>query len=99
MTEEKTKVPQMTKTKQDDGTWSEEHFAEGPIGGFTFDDGRQSMIYQCGDCGQLCEFNTVYNAHKRTHNPNYVNTAFGWADPPVWHELDCKQSDILEVKK
>ncbi len=94
----KTKVPQMTRTRVD-GKWSKLHFHEGPVGGFTFADGRKSMIYQCGDCGQLCEFGDTYNDHKRTHDPKWVNTAFGWADPPTWHEVDCKASDILEAKK
>jgi len=97
MSIELTKVPVMTRTQQPDGEWSKEHFHEGPVGGFTFDDGRKSMIYQCGDCGQLCEFSDTYNNHKRTHDPKWVNTGFGWADgEPEWKEVDCDPLEILQ---
>ena len=84
----KLKVP----IKQPDG-----RFNDGPIGGFTSPSGEKMMIYQCGDCGALCKFNTGYNAHKRTHDPNHMNTAFGWADgAPEWQELDMTE-DMLNV--
>ena len=60
-------------------------------------EGRQSMIYQCDVCGQLCEFSTMYNEHKRTHDPKWENVQYGYADPPEWKEVDCKESDILEA--
>ena len=77
--------------KQPDGS-----FNDGPIGGFTYPSGKKAMIYQCGDCGQLCQFNTSYNAHKRTHDPKFVNIAFGWADgEPAWQELDIRDEGMI----
>lgn len=71
------------------------YFKDGPIGGFTFKDGHKSMIYQCGDCGRLLEFNTGYNAHKRDKHGAKDNMRFGWADgEPNWKELDIKEEDI-----
>jgi hypothetical protein len=70
-------------------------FQNGPIGGFTFKDGHQSLIYQCGECGAYLEFNTGYNKHKKEKHGVKDNVRFGWADgEPDWQELDIKEEDI-----
>ena len=68
-------------------------------GGFTFEDGHKSLIYECGECGQLCEYNTTYNKHMKEKHGAKNNVQYGWADgEPEWKELDIKESDILKGK-
>jgi hypothetical protein len=52
---------------------------DGIIGGYTFKDGSKALIYQCGECGQLCEFNTTYNKHRKEKH-GLEGMMFGWAD-------------------
>ena len=92
MSIEKLSVPVMVKSNQS-GEWKEE-YKNGPIGGFTFSDGHQSMIYQCGTCGKLTEFNTGYNAHNKKEHGATENTAFGFAEEQNWQELDIKEEDV-----
>ncbi len=54
----------------------------------------KSMIYQCGECGQLTEFNTGYNKHNKEKHGAKDNIAFGFAEPQHWQELDIKEEDI-----
>jgi len=89
---EKLKVPVMVKSNRN-GEFKEE-FKDGPIGGFTFADGRKSMIYQCGTCGQLTEFSTGYNKHNKEKHRVNENIAFGFAEEQDWKELDIKEEDI-----
>jgi len=69
-------------------------FRNGPVGGFTFADGHKSMIYQCGVCGQLSEFETGYNKHQREKHGAKENVAFGFAEPQNWQELDIEEDEI-----
>jgi len=77
----------------------QEVLIDGIIGGFSFADGTKSLIYQCGFCGQLSEFNTTYNDHRETiHKAERMQ--FGWADgAPKWGEIDAKESDIIRGAK
>lgn len=90
----KIKVPVMTKILQDDKSWKEQ-LEHGPIGGFTFKNGKKALIYQCGKCGQLCKFNTGLNKHSKKAHGQKDNEAWGWAEgPPVWEELDITEDMI-----
>ena len=89
---QKLSVPVMVKSNSS-GKWKEE-FKDGPIGGFTFSDGHKSMIYQCGKCGQLTEFNTGYNKHNREKHGATKNMAFGFAEEQNWQELNIKEEDM-----
>ena len=93
MSNQKLVVPVMVKSNKN-GEWKEE-FKDGPIGGFTFPDGHQSMIYQCGKCGQLTEFNTGYNKHNKEEHGAKDNIQFGFAEEQHWQELDIKEEDII----
>ena len=91
--------PFNTKSSHDDcKTWQTKP-TDGIIGGFTFSNGRKSLIYQCGICLKLIEFGDQWNNHHKTHDPKWICIAFGSADPINWQELDIKESDILEAKK
>ncbi len=89
---QKLSVPVMVKSNRN-GKFQEE-FKDGIIGGFTFPDGHQSLIYQCGKCGQLTEFNTGYNAHNRKKHDAKENIMFGFAEEQNWQELDIKVEDL-----
>ncbi len=102
MSQQKLKVPVIVKTQattfEKDGSplvgkWIEK-FKDGPIGGFTFPDGKKSMIYQCGKCGNLTEFNTGYNKHNRKKHGAVDNVAFGFAEEQNWQELDITEDMI-----
>jgi len=89
---QKLSVPVMVKSNKS-GAFKEE-FKDGIIGGFTFPDGHQSLIYQCGKCGTLSEFNTGYNKHNRKKHGATQNIMFGFAEEQHWQELDIKVEDI-----
>lgn len=87
--------PFLTTSSHDDcKTWQTKP-TDGIIGGFTFSDGRKSLIYQCGECLQLIEFNDNWNKHRLTHDPKWISVQFGSAEPQNWQELDIKEADIL----
>lgn len=92
MTNQKLSVPIMVKSNRS-GEMKEE-YKDGPIGGFIFPDGRKSMIYQCGVCGQLTEKNIGYNKHNKEKHGVKDNIAFGFAEEQHWQELDIKEEDI-----
>lgn len=89
----KLQVPVMCQVRQPDNSWKEE-FQNGPIGGFTYPSGEKALIYQCGNCGELCKHNTNFNDHReRKHGEERCQ--FGWADgPPDWQELDITEEMI-----
>ncbi len=89
---QKLSVPVMVKSNRS-GEYKEE-FKDGIIGGFTFPDGHQSLIYQCGICGQLTEFNTGYNKHNKEKHGATEGIMFGFAEEQNWQELDIKVEDI-----
>jgi len=64
-------------------------------GGKTFSDGTKSKIYRC-ECGQLCEFHTGLNEHRRTVHGETENIMLGWANPPRIEELtNVSESQIF----
>lgn len=87
--------PFTTKSSHDDGKTWKTNPTDGIIGGFTFSDGRKSLIYQCGLCEKLIEFNDQWNKHHKTHDKNWEGVQFGFAEPQNWQELDIKEADIL----
>lgn len=89
---EKISVPVMALSNRS-GEFKEE-FADGIVGGFTFPDGHKSLIYQCGKCGVLCEYNTGYNKHQREAHNAKENVEFGFAEEQNWEELDITVEDI-----
>ncbi len=92
MSTEKLSVPIMVESNRS-GEMKKE-FKDGPIGGFTFPDGRKSMIYQCGKCGTLSEFSKGYNKHNKEKHGGTENIMFGFAEEQHWQELDIKEEDL-----
>lgn len=92
MSDQKLSVPVMVKSNRS-GKWQEE-YKNGPIGGFTFPDGHKSMIYQCGECGALSEFEKGYNKHNREKHGATENSTFGFEEEPIWQELDIKEENL-----
>ncbi len=90
--------PFNTKSSKDGKKW-ETKPTDGIVGGFTFSNGRKSMIYQCGICQKLIEFCDEWNKHHKTHDKNWENVSFGWADPPKWECIKVLESEILEAPK
>jgi len=90
----KLKVPVYTKVSKDDGKTWKKQLENGPIGGFTYPDGKKALIYQCGNCGKLCKFGTNFNDHREKHHGE-ERCQFGWADgEPDWQELDITEGMI-----
>ena len=89
---DKLAVPVMVKS--DRSGKIQEEFKDGIIGGFTFPDGHKSLIYQCGVCGKLSEYNTGYNKHNREKHNAKENIQFGFAEEQNWQELDITVEDL-----
>ncbi len=94
----KLKKPFNTTSSKDGKLWKTKP-TDGIIGGFTFSNGRKSLIYQCGICLKLLEFNDTWNDHHREHDANWIGVQFGSAEPQNWQELDILESEIVEAKK
>lgn len=102
--EQKLKLPIMTKICRGvdlEKRIFREVLQDGPIGGYTFADGSKAKIYQCGECGQICEFNSTYSKHRKEAH-GLEGAMFGWADgEPKWECLteQIDESLILRAKK
>ncbi len=70
-------------------------FKDGIIGGFTFPDGHKSLIYQCGICGSLSEYNKNYNKHQKEKHGAIESVRFGFAENQIWNELDINKEMIV----
>ena len=88
--------PRITQISKDGVIWNTV-FHDGIVGGFTFSNGRKSIIYQGGECGQLCETNKMYNTHRKNKHGAKENIIFGSAIGFVIEELEnVLECDILQ---